>query len=83
MKLLSLKKKKKNTIDFCSFPKHCFINVVLTSNKILTLKALLYLKPTFSFKSKLSATVLHVYIGLSLKVKLSGKASLAHTLHFQ
>lgn len=74
IKPLSQKKKKINTTDFYNFPEHCFINVVPTSNKILTLKALLYLKPTFSLKAKLSASVHHMYVGLSVEVQLAGKA---------
>lgn len=73
MRSLVSQKEISNT-DFYNFPKHCFITVVATSNKILTLKALLYLKPTFSLQSELPTTVPHTCVDLSAEVKLTGKA---------
>ena len=66
--------KEVNSTNFYNFAKHCFISVVPTSNKILTLRVLLYLKSTFSLKSELSATVLYIHADLSVEVKLTGKA---------
>jgi len=74
--------KEVNSMDFYNFPKYCFIIIFPTSDKILTLEALLYLRPTSSLKAELSTTASHICAALSVAVKLTGKAPGAQTTLF-
>lgn len=74
-KWIILSLRKKSTVPASTIWHNTLITFVIArSNKILTLRALLYMKPAFSMKSELSTTVLYTCTYLSVEVKLTGKA---------